>query len=96
MNLITVVSFGFFLIIFLWVGALAAKSTQDTDSDYLLANRSFGKYLIGLSAGATTNSGFYNDRDGGVWILYRNIGSFNNSRLFFGGFNFLEPFPPIG
>lgn len=57
MNLITVISFGFFLIIFLWVGALAAKFTQDTDSDYLLANRSFGKYLIGLSAGATTNSG---------------------------------------
>ncbi len=57
MNLITVISFGFFLIIFLWVGAIAAKFTQDTDSDYLLANRSFGKYLIGLSAGATTNSG---------------------------------------
>ena len=57
-SLITIISFGFFLIIFLWVGAFAAKFSQNTDSDYLLANRSFGKYFIALSAGATANSGY--------------------------------------
>jgi Na+/proline symporter len=42
----------------LWVGALAAKASSHTDIDYLLGNRSFGKYFIGLSAGATRNSGW--------------------------------------
>jgi sodium/proline symporter len=62
---LTLFSFGFFLVIFLWVGALAAKTSNNTDADYLLGNRSFGKYFIGLSAGATGNSG---------WIMIGAVG----------------------
>ena len=52
---ITIFSFAIFLFIFLWVGTLAAKTSGNTESDYLLGNRSFGKYFIGLSFGATAN-----------------------------------------
>ncbi|MBP0016732.1 MAG: sodium/proline symporter [Cyanobacteria bacterium SBLK] len=62
---ITLFSFAIFLVIFLGVGALAAKVSDNTESDYLLGNRSFGKYFIGLSAGATTNSG---------WIMVGAVG----------------------
>ncbi|MEM9539743.1 MAG: hypothetical protein AAGA60_09545 [Cyanobacteria bacterium P01_E01_bin.42] len=55
---ITLFSFAIFLVVFLGIGTLAAKASDDTESDYLLGNRSFGKYFIGLSAGATINSGW--------------------------------------
>lgn len=58
MNIMTILTFCIFLVIFLWIGALAAKFSTQTDADYLLGNRSFGKYFIGLSAGATANSGW--------------------------------------
>ncbi|HDN27227.1 MAG TPA: sodium/proline symporter [Thioploca sp.] len=62
---ITLFSFSIFIVVFLWVGALAAKTANNTDADYLLGNRSFGKYVIGLSAGATGNSG---------WIMIAGVG----------------------
>ncbi|RKZ52408.1 MAG: hypothetical protein DRR16_10670 [Candidatus Parabeggiatoa sp. nov. 3] len=65
-NRITIISFSVFLVIFLWIGALAAKFSTHTDADYLLGNRSFGKYVIGLSAGATANSG---------WIMIGAVGA---------------------
>lgn len=65
MDIITILTFGVFLFIFLWIGALAARFSTHTDADYLLGNRSFGKYFIGLSAGATANSG---------WIMIGAVG----------------------
>lgn len=50
----------------MWIGALAARFSTHTDADYLLGNRSFGKYVIGLSAGATANSG---------WIMIGAVGA---------------------
>ncbi|MEO1561130.1 MAG: sodium/proline symporter [Cyanobacteria bacterium J06632_19] len=50
---------------FLGIGAFAAKFSTNSDSDYLLGNRSFGKLFIGLSAGATSNSG---------WIMTGGVG----------------------
>ncbi len=55
---IVIVCFSLFLILFLGIGAFAAKASDDSDEDYLLGNRSFGKLFIGLSAGATSNSGW--------------------------------------
>lgn len=55
---LVIICFSFFLILFLGIGAVAAKFSANTDSDYLLGNRSFGKLFIGLSAGATANSGW--------------------------------------
>ncbi|RKZ83385.1 MAG: hypothetical protein DRR19_19230 [Candidatus Parabeggiatoa sp. nov. 1] len=65
MSIITIFTFSIFLVIFLWIGALAARFSTHTDTDYLLGNRSFGKYFIGLSAGATANSG---------WIMIGAVG----------------------
>ncbi|NET60304.1 MAG: sodium/proline symporter [Symploca sp. SIO2E6] len=64
-SLITIVTFTVFVIVFLWIGALAAKRSNNTETDYLLGNRSFGKIFIGLSAGATGNSG---------WIMIGAVG----------------------
>nr|VFJ96749.1 MAG: sodium/proline symporter [Candidatus Kentron sp. H]VFJ97850.1 MAG: sodium/proline symporter [Candidatus Kentron sp. H]VFK03275.1 MAG: sodium/proline symporter [Candidatus Kentron sp. H] len=57
-SFVTIFVFFFFISIFLWIGVLATKVSADTDTDYLLGGRSFGKYFVGLSAGATTNSGW--------------------------------------
>jgi sodium/proline symporter len=55
---IILLSFSFFVVVFLGVGAFAAKRSAPNDVDYLLGSRSFGTWFIGLSAGATGNSGF--------------------------------------
>jgi len=55
---IMLLSFSVFVVVFLGVGALAAKRSAHTDVDYLLGSRSFGAWFVGLSAGATGNSGF--------------------------------------
>ncbi|NET00683.1 MAG: hypothetical protein F6K61_08920 [Sphaerospermopsis sp. SIO1G1] len=55
---LTIICFSLFLILFLGIGAIAAKVSTNTEADYLLGNRSFGKVFIGLSAGATGNSGW--------------------------------------
>jgi Na+/proline symporter len=52
---ITLFSFTLFIVVFLWIGALATKASSNTESDYLLGNRSFGKYFIGQSFGTTAN-----------------------------------------
>jgi len=62
---ITLITFAVFVVTFLWVGALAAKSSSNTETDYLLGNRSFGRFFIGLSTGATVNSG---------WIMVGAVG----------------------
>ncbi len=56
--LLPVAIFTVFLLTFLGVGHLAAQRLKPTDEDYLLGSRSFGRFCIGLSAGATGNSGF--------------------------------------
>ncbi len=55
---IILLSFSVFVAVFLGVGAFAAKRSAPTDEDYLLGSRSFGTWFVGLSAGATGNSGF--------------------------------------
>ncbi len=55
---LVVVSFIFFLLIFLGIGVYSATRKQDTTEDYLLASRSVGPWAIALSAVATNNSGF--------------------------------------
>jgi Na+/proline symporter len=52
------VSFVLCLILFLGIGLWSARHKQDTAADYLLASRSLSPWLAGLSAVATTNSGF--------------------------------------
>ncbi|MBO1348048.1 MAG: hypothetical protein EBE86_011915 [Hormoscilla sp. GUM202] len=64
-SIITIGTFTVFVVIFLWIGALAAKTSKNTETDYLLGNRSFGKFFIGLSVGATANSG---------WIMVGAVG----------------------
>lgn len=51
-------SFSVFVVVFLCIRVLAAKRSAHADVDYLLGNRSFGHCFVGLSAGATGNSGF--------------------------------------
>ncbi len=55
---LVVVSFIFFLLIFLGIGVYSATRKQDTTEDYLLASRSVGPWTVALSAVATNNSGF--------------------------------------
>jgi sodium/proline symporter len=55
---IILLSFSVFVVIFLGIGAFAAKRGTSTDVDYLLGSRSFGSWFVGLSAAATGNSGF--------------------------------------
>lgn len=46
-----------FIILFIFVGYLAKEKKGDAQS-YHLADRSLNKWLVGISAGATANSGF--------------------------------------
>jgi len=52
------VTFVAFLLLFVLVGTLAALRKQNTTTDYLLASRNVNPWLTGLSAMATTQSGF--------------------------------------
>ena len=65
---ISLITFCIFLVIFLGIGSWAARRTKDSDEDYLLGSRSFGRVAVGLSAGATGNSGFI--MIGGVGMAY--------------------------
>jgi len=60
MNDLTSISVTFvaFLLLFVMVGTLAALRKQNTTTDYLLASRNVNPWLTGLSAMATTQSGF--------------------------------------
>lgn len=52
------VGFGLFVAAFMAVGIVAAFRTRATEMDYTLGGRTMGPVLVGLSAGATGNSGF--------------------------------------
>ena len=54
----TILSFGFWLILFVGVGLASAVKKESSTSDYLLANRAVSPWLVALSAVATANSGF--------------------------------------
>lgn len=51
-------SFVFFLFVFVLIGVMSAKKRQETTVDYLLASQNVKPWLVGLSAIATTNSGY--------------------------------------
>lgn len=53
-----VVSFLFFLALFVAIGAYSATRAKKTADDYLLASRSIGPWMTAFSAVATNNSGF--------------------------------------
>lgn len=53
-----IVSFLFFLALFLGVGLASARAARGTRSDYYIASRSVGPVSAGLSAVATNNSGY--------------------------------------
>ena len=55
---IIVVSFLFFLGVFVMIGVSSARARKDTTDDYLLAGRDVPPWLAALSAVATNNSGF--------------------------------------
>jgi len=52
------VSFGFFLFLFVAIGVLSMRKRQQTTEDYLLASQSVKPWLVALSAFATANSGY--------------------------------------
>ncbi len=54
----TLLSFGFFLLLFVLVGLLSARRREPTGVDYLLASQRVKPWLVGLSAVATNNSGY--------------------------------------
>lgn len=58
LSLSLILSFSSFLVLFLFVGAIASRFNKSTEQDYLLGSRTFGRWMIALSAGATGNSGF--------------------------------------
>ena len=53
-----IISFTLCLMVFLGIGLMSAWFKKNTPEDYLLASRSLSPWLAGLSAVATTNSGF--------------------------------------
>jgi len=53
-----IVSFLFFLALFVAIGAYSATRAKKTADDYLLASRSIGPWMTAFSAVATNNSGF--------------------------------------
>ena len=55
---IVVLSFLFFLGIFIAIGVSSARAKKTTTDDYLLADRNVPPWLASLSAVATNNSGF--------------------------------------
>ncbi len=53
-----IVSFAFFLFIFITIGVLSTIVNRHTNVDYLLADHSVKPWLVALSAVATNNSGY--------------------------------------
>ena len=51
-------SFGFFLLLFVVIGMLSLRERQQTGADYLLASQGVKPWLVALSAVATNNSGY--------------------------------------
>ena len=53
-----VISFVFFLLIFVFIGILSIIKNSHTNADYLLAGQNVKPWLVSLSAVATSNSGY--------------------------------------
>ena len=53
-----ILTFIFFLSLFLVIGLASVFSSRKTKQDYYLASKSVSPSLVGLSAVATNNSGF--------------------------------------
>lgn len=53
-----VISFVFFLLLFVLIGALSVFKRKQTSQDYLLASHNVKPWLVALSAVATNNSGY--------------------------------------
>jgi len=53
-----ILSFGFFLLVFVAIGVLSVLKRQQTSQDYLLASHNVKPWLVALSAIATNNSGY--------------------------------------
>lgn len=53
-----IISFVFFLVLFMTVGLLASRKKTNTSHDYLLAGQNVKPWLVALSAVATNNSGY--------------------------------------
>jgi sodium/proline symporter len=58
MNLITVMSFVIFLVLFFAIGLASVLKSKGTSQDYYLADQSVSPLFSGLSAVATNNSGY--------------------------------------
>lgn len=54
----TLLSFGFFLLVFVIIGLLSVLRREETSADYLLCSQNVKPWLVGLSAIATNNSGY--------------------------------------
>jgi sodium/proline symporter len=63
-----ILSFLFFIVLYLLMGNLVARFTKSSDEDYLLGGRSFGRFSIALSAFSSSQSGFM--MTGGVGMGY--------------------------
>jgi sodium/proline symporter len=55
---VIVITFSFFLILFVLIGVLSTLKSKKTSEDYLLANQQESPFTIALSAAATNNSGY--------------------------------------
>lgn len=53
-----IASFTAFALLYTFIGSLAARNKNISDENYLVGGRSFGRYAIALSAGASAQSGF--------------------------------------
>ncbi len=63
-----ILSFLFFIVLYLLIGNMAARFTKSSDEEYLTGGRSFGRFSIALSAFSCSQSGFM--MTGGVGMGY--------------------------
>lgn len=56
--MVVIISFCFFLVIFVGIGLLSAFKSRGNNEDYLVASSSVQPWLVALSAVATNNSGY--------------------------------------
>ncbi len=77
--MMTAISFGLILAIFLAIGLASARKATGSRTDYYLASRSVRPWLVGLSAVATNNSGYmfigvigftYETGLSAIWLMF--------------------------
>lgn len=73
-----IISFLFFIGLFVFIGVLSFRQSRNTTHDYYLASQSVKPWLVGLSAVATNNSGYmfigvigytYSSGFAAVWLM---------------------------